>query len=252
VKTKLFSILILVLLTSACASNQQVQEQARAAGNTDPLESVNRTFWEFNWDVLDKHVLRPVTVAYVDYTPELVRSGLYNAARNLDEPGNTLNNLLQGKVADSFVSLSRFALNSTFGILGVFDVADELGLERKRENFGETLGTWGVGTGAYLMIPAMGPSDVRSTSGDIVDASYWPIDDLNIYFTVFSGAIKALEGRAQLMAQEQLIYDSLDSYAFIKDVYFQDLAHRVTDGKVQEPELTSEEDAELDALLEEF
>lgn len=250
-KSKFFGILVLLLLTSACASNQQVQEQAQAS-NKDPLESVNRTFWEFNWDILDKHVLRPVTVAYVDYTPELVRGSLYNAARNLDEPGNTLNNLLQGKMSDSLVSLSRFALNSTFGIFGLFDVANDLGLERKREDFGETLGKWGVDTGAYLMIPGMGPSDVRSTSGDIVDSSYWPIDDLNIYFTVFSGAIKALEARAQLMAQEQLIYDSLDSYAFVKDVYFQDLAHKVTDGKVQEPELTSEEDAELDALLEEF
>lgn len=246
--SRLITILFFVLLTSACASNRQVNEQVQ---HNDPLESVNRSVWDFNWEVLDKHVLRPATVVYVDYTPEIMRSSLHNAARNLDEPANTINNLLQGKVEDSFVSLGRFAINSTFGIFGFFDIAGDFGLERKREDFGQTLGVAGAGTGAYLMLPALGPNDVRSLTGDVVDSSYWPIADLNIYFAVFSRAIKALEGRAQLMAQEQLIYDSLDSYSFIKNVYFQDLQYRVTDGKVQQPELT-EEDAELDALLEEF
>ncbi|BDX07701.1 MlaA family lipoprotein [Planctobacterium marinum] len=246
---KLITGLFFSLLLSACASNRQVDEQVQE--HNDPLESVNRSVWEFNWEVLDQHVLRPVTVAYVDYTPEVVRDGLHNAARNLDEPANLLNNLLQGKVNDSFVSLGRFAINSTFGIFGVFDFASDMGLERKREDFGQTLGKAGAGTGAYLMLPGLGPSDVRSFTGDVVDSSYWPVADLNIYFAVFSRAIKALEGRASLMAQEQLIYDSLDSYTFVKDVYFQDLAHKVTDGKVEEPEMT-EEDAELDALLEEF
>lgn len=246
---KLIAVLFFALFISACASNQQVSEQARQ--HNDPLESVNRSVWDFNWEVLDHHVLKPVTTVYVDYTPEVLRNGLFNAARNLDEPANVLNNLLQGKVDDSFVSLGRFAINSTFGIVGLFDVAGDLGLERKREDFGQTLGKAGAGIGAYLMLPALGPSDVRSLTGDVVDSSYWPVADLNLYFAVFSRAIKALEGRASLMAQEQLIYDSLDSYSLVKDIYFQNLAHKVTDGKVKEPEMT-EEDAELDALLEEF
>lgn len=245
----LLIILLFTTIISGCASNKQVQDRA---SNSDPLETVNRTIWDFNRDILDEYILKPVTVAYVDNTPEKFRAGLYNAARNLDEPSNFVNNLLQGKVGASATSFGRFTINSTLGLLGLVDVAADMGLERQSEDFGQTLGSWGVGTGPYLMLPALGPSDPRSFTGDVVDRLYWPMNDLNVYWNFFSTGVQVVEARASLMAQEQLIYDSLDSYAFVKDIYFQNLANQVADGVEDDSDEFSEEDEELDALLDEF
>ncbi len=244
-------LLVCTLVLSGCSSTQQVDDQV-SASNNDPLESINRSIWSFNWDFLDKNVVRPVTVAYVDYMPGFARSGLRNAADNLEEPGNTVNNLLQGKVTDSVTSGLRFVVNSTVGLFGTIDVADYLGLEVKKEEFGQTLGVWGFDTGPYLMAPALGPTDVRNATGDIVDSSYFPLADLNLYFAVLRGAVSALEARAQLMEQEQLLYDAVDSYALVRSIYFQSVEHEVKDGKVEPSEQELAEDEELEALLEDF
>lgn len=241
---------VLVLNLAACSSTRTVEQQV--AAENDPLESINRPIWEFNWEVLDKHVLRPTAVAYVDYVPKFARVGLSNAANNLDEPSNALNNLLQGKFTDSFTSVFRFAVNSSFGLFGLVDVAAKAGIEAKDEEFGETLGTWGMGTGAYLMVPGMGPTDVRSATGDVVDSSYFPLSDLTFYTAFFKTAVSALEGRAALIEQEQLLYDAVDSYSMIKNVYFQNLNNNLYDGNPPEPEVDEEEDEELDALLDDF
>lgn len=246
----LLIVILITIFTTGCASNKSAQE--RASAHSDPLESVNRVVWDFNRDVLDEHLLKPVTVAYIDNMPEGLRTGVYNAALNLDEPGNFVNNLLQGKLGASFESAGRFVINSTIGLLGLVDVADDMGLERQTEDFGQTLGVWGVGTGPYLMLPVLGPSDPRSFTGEVVDRLYWPINDLNIYLNVFSTSIKVVEARASLLAQDQLIYDSLDSYSFVKDIYFQSLASQVADGVLEDSDEFSEEDEELDALLEDF
>lgn len=244
--------LVMALILTGCASNKQAQQQA-AGGNSDPLESINRPIWEFNWEVLDENVLRPAAIAYVEYTPTGLRKGLHNAALNLEEPANSLNNLLQGKVTDSFSSLGRFVVNSTIGLLGLVDVATDIGMERKEEEFGETLGVWGIDTGPFLMLPALGPSDARSLTGDVVDSSYFPITDLSGSVLIFSSLITALESRAELVAQEQLLYDAVDSYSLLKNVYFQNLANNVADGQLEPSNVdTSEEDAELDDLLEDF
>lgn len=250
-------IIILTLITlGGCASRQNVNEQAQAQNNADerdPLESFNRAMWDFNYDVLDKYILRPVTVVYVDYMPNPARKGLFNAALNLEEPSNSVNNLLQGKVEGSFVSLGRFLLNSTVGILGLFDVASEIGLERAEEEFGEVLGVYGVGTGPYLMIPAMGPTDIRSTVGDVVDSSYFPLQDLNLYVTIVRTGIKVLEGRAQLMDQESQLDQSLDPYAFVKNAYFQNLEFKVSDGKTaQKPEELEQEEEGFEDFLDDL
>ncbi|MCV2883302.1 VacJ family lipoprotein [Aestuariibacter sp. AA17] len=249
-----------LLVLTGCASNSSVQEQAEQhADPKDPFESVNRELWDFNYDVLDKHVLRPVTVAYVDYMPGFARTGLLNMAENLEEPANTVNNLLQGKVDDSLVSIGRFVLNSTVGILGAFDVATEIGLEVKDEDFGEVLGVYGVETGPYLMIPALGPNDVRSGAGDIVDSAYFPLADLNFYLSFMRAGIKAIETRAALIEQEQMLEQSLDPYTFVKNAYFQNLTFKVTDGQAGEDEVpemapneSEEELEEIDALLDEL
>jgi phospholipid-binding lipoprotein MlaA len=169
---------------------------------------------------------------------------------NLEEPSNSVNNLLQGKVSGTFVSLGRFLLNSTVGLLGSIDVASKIGLAPEEEEFGEVLGSWGVGTGPYLMVPALGPNDPRSGVGDYIDSAYGPLDSLNIYFSALRFGIKALEARASLIQQEQQLDNAADPYSFVKNAYFQNLEYKVKDGKVEK---TQEEEAledDIDAYLE--
>jgi len=249
-------VLVLVtglLLLGGCASKQATTEQTQQYEDPkDPLESLNRTMWDFNYEILDEYILRPTAVAYVDYMPQIARTGLLNMAENLEEPSNSLNNLLQGKLDGTFTSLGRFLLNSTVGILGLIDVASEIGLEPEEEEFGEVLGKWGVGTGPYLMVPALGPTDVRSSVGDFVDTSYSPIDALNFYVGFFRVGIKALEGRASLIQQEQQLNSSADPYAFVKSAYFQNLEFKVKDGVIEKTEEEEALEDDIDAFLDDL
>ena len=242
-------ILCAAAVLAACASSEQALKPHHGP---DPFESVNRDIWDFNWDILDKHIVRPLTVTYVEYMPAPARKGLYNAALNLEEPASAVNNLLQGKFGDSATSVGRFVINSTLGVFGLFDVAESISLSRKDEEFGETLGVWGVGTGPFLMIPAMGPNDPRNLTGDVVDGSYFPLADLNGYVTILTTAIKAIELRANLMEQEQLIEQSVDPYAMVKDIYFQQQAFKVSDGKVERTEQEKALDEDIDAYLDDL
>lgn len=252
------------LVLGGCASSKSASEQAQnanfdkaegkevdASDPRDPLESFNRAMWSFNWDILDKYVLRPVAVSYRENVPHFVRRGVHNAALNLEEPSSTVNNLLQGEMQGMAVSAGRFVINTTVGLLGTVDIAKDMGLERRPEEFGEVLGTWGAGTGPYLMLPALGPNDIRSATGTIVDNAYFPLADLNIYLNVLQSGVKLLEARADLVAQEDQLYNSLDPYAFVKDAYLQRVADKVNNGEEQEK--TDEEEAlddELDAYLD--
>jgi phospholipid-binding lipoprotein MlaA len=208
--------------------------------------------WDFNYEILDEYLLRPAAVAYADYMPQVARTGLLNVAENLEEPSNGLNNLLQGKMDGTFVSVGRFLLNSTVGLLGLIDVASEIGLEPKEEEFGEVLGKWGLDTGPYLMIPARGPSDVRSSIGDVVDTSYSPIDGLNFYLGFLRVGIKAIESRASVIQQEQQLSSSSDPYAFVKSAYFQNLEFKVKDGKIEKSEEEAALEDDIDAFLDDL
>ena len=248
----MLSLLGLTLLTG-CASRHGAEQQAsKYQDPKDPLESVNRVMWDINYDILDEYLLRPVTVAYVDYMPQFARTGLLNAAENLEEPSYTLNNLLQGKLDGAFVSLGRFVVNSTVGLVGTIDVASKIGLDSKPEEFGEVLGKWGIKTGPYLMLPALGPSDVRSATGDVVDTAYAPLDSLNVYFNVLRVGVKAIEGRALVIQQEQQLANSSDPYTFVKSAYFQNLEFKVKDGKVEKTKEEKALDNELDAFLDDL
>lgn len=253
---KKVSVLFLVtalLILGGCASQPAATGQAqRYADPKDPLESLNRTMWDFNYEILDEYILRPTAVAYSDYMPQVARTGLLNVAENLEEPSNGLNNLLQGKMDGTFISVGRFLLNSTVGLLGLIDVASEIGLEPKEEEFGEVLGKWGVGTGPYLMIPARGPSDVRSSIGDVVDTSYSPIDGLNFYLGFLRVGIKAIESRASVIQQEQQLSSSSDPYAFVKSAYFQNLEFKVKDGKIEKSEEEAALEDDIDAFLDDL
>lgn len=267
-------LLIVISLLGGCASNnaQQQASQNVASQNSssqeltanepaavdtsdprDPLESVNRVVWDFNWEVLDAYILRPVTVAYVSVMPQFARTGLLNAAQNLEEPANLTNNLLQGKVDDGLDSLARFLINSTVGLLGTIDVASKIGLDRKEEQFGETLGVWGVETGPFLMLPFLGPSDPRSFIGDYVDGFAFPMTLIDGGLNFARLGISLLETRAQLLDQEAQIEQAVDDYAFLKNAYFERLEFRVTDGRsgdkvIEEEQL--DDFADFEAMLE--
>jgi phospholipid-binding lipoprotein MlaA len=250
-KVSVFVLTTGLMLLGGCASQPGAIEQSQQfADPKDPLESLNRTMWDFNYEILDEYLLRPTAVAYADYMPQIARTGLLNIAENLEEPSNSLNNLLQWKLDGTFISLGRFLLNSTVGLLGMIDVASEVGLEPTEEEFGEVLGKWGLNTGPYLMIPALGPSDIRSSVGDFVDSSYSPIDGLNFYFSALRVGIKALEGRASVIQQEQQLTSSSDPYAFVKSAYFQNLEFKVKDGKVVKTEEEAALEDDIDAFLD--
>jgi len=157
--------------------------------------------------------------------------------------------MLQGKVDGSMVSLARFLVNTTVGVLGVFDVATAMDLHEKEESFGEVLGVWGLDTGPYLMVPARGPTDIRSTTGDVVDNMVFPMNVLASNFTIFTAVIGVLEARAQLLSQDSTLNSSLDPYSFVKTAYFQRLEFKVNDGKIEK---TLEAQAEEMEDFEEF
>ncbi|MEW6989424.1 VacJ family lipoprotein [Colwelliaceae bacterium 6441] len=246
--TKIFCIFSFALLFSACSSTPQTTSNADAP--MDPLESINRPFWTFTWDYADKYVLKPTSQAYVENVNEEVRSALFNMAMNLNEPSAIINNLLQGKFSDAAKSTGRFVLNSTIGLLGMYDPASDFGWGRKQEEFGEVLGVYGVGNGPYLVVPGMGPTSLRKEVGDYVDRYYWPLAVIDFWPNVLRAGVMALEQRALLVDQEQIINDSVDSYEFVKNAYFQNMKYKVYDGNP--PIEVDENEQELEAFMDEF
>jgi len=251
-----FAVLLpLMLLVTGCASkpdNKQTQQQTDYRDSRDPLETINRPLWDFNYDILDKYVLRPATVGYMTVVPKPARKGLVNVANNLSEPASFLNGTLQAKPDRAAISAGRFLVNSTLGLFGLFDVATRIGLVEQGEDFSQTLAVWGVGDGPYLMLPALGPTTVRGTAGGLVDNLYFPLGLLNTPLTLTRAAINALDGREQLMSMENMLEESLDLYAFIKESYYQRQLFKIYDGnppKQEEPEV---DESVFDDLLDDL
>ncbi|MDP5191816.1 MlaA family lipoprotein [Rheinheimera baltica] len=247
------------LVLCGCASKPADTVQAEAdnmsahyADSRDPLENINRPLWDFNYDILDQYLLRPATVGYMTVVPKPARKGLVNAANNLNEPASFLNSTLQAKPNSAAISAGRFLVNSTLGIFGLFDVATKIGLAEKSEDFSQTLAVWGVGDGAFLMIPALGPSTVRDTTGTVVDSLYFPLALLNTPLSLTRAAIGALDAREQLMSMESLLEESLDPYAFIKESYFQRQQFKIYDGNPPQPPEPEIDEAAFDDLLDDL
>ncbi len=215
---------------------------ASYADPRDPLERINRPLWDFNYDILDAYLLRPATVGYMAVVPKPARTGLVNMVDNLGEPASFVNSVLQAKPKKAAVSVGRFLVNSTVGILGLFDVARDIGLNPAEEDFNQTLAVWGVGDGAFLMIPARGPSTIRDTTGTLVDNLYFPLSVLNTPLTITRAVIGALSSREQLMQVENMLNDSLDPYSFVKESYYQRQLFKIYDGNPPQPEETLDDD----------
>ncbi len=236
------------LALAACASLLAgcAQVPPNAGENpADPWEGFNRNVHAFN-STLDRAVAKPVAEAYVEWTPELVRKGVSNAVDNLGEPSNALNNTLQGKVDKGIGSLFRFLVNSTFGIAGLFDVAGEIGLAAAPEDFGQTLGVWGVGQGPYLELPLLGPSTVRDVTRYPVRWAAGPmtyvLDDEEWYWSAGLLALEGVDARARLLPLEAMRASTVDEYAAIRDAYLAARENAVRDGE------KADEQEELGAL----
>lgn len=198
--------------------------------NEDPWESFNRKVYRFN-DVLDRWALKPVAKGYRKVTPDVVEDGVHNVFRNLGEARNLANNLLQLKMHDAGVDTARFFFNTTFGLLGFFDVATKMGLQRNDEDFGQTLGAWGVKSGPYVVLPLLGPSTVRDTVSlypDSFTSQYRYINDVPVRNSMF--ALNLVDTRASLLTAERLITG--DKYRFIRNAYLQNREFKVQDGNV--------------------
>lgn len=226
-QTKLKGLLLATLLggmLSGCAST----------ANNDPLEGFNRGVYKFN-DVADKAVIKPVAGAYKAVLPSPVRSGVNNFFSNLNTFVSAINDLLQFKFDKAAEGAGRFVINSTFGIAGLVDVASMDGIEKRNEDFGQTLGHWGVGSGAYIVLPFLGPSSVRDTTGLVVDTlAFDPITYVDDPATRnVARTVKLIDKRAQYLPASDLLDEAaLDPYAFMRDAYFQRRNSQIHDGNV--------------------
>ena len=233
---RLLSCLAISITLAGCASTAPVVPE-----NDDPWVGWNRGTQVFN-DNLDKAILKPVAKGYQWITPDFVDEGVSNFFSNINDIGVTLNDLLQFKITQSGMDGSRFLINTTAGVAGFIDVASMIDLPKHKEDFGQTLGFWGVPSGSYLVLPFFGPSSPRDAVGLVGDALFNPLTYVSVFggaavnaVTVGSRAIDVTDRRADLMTTEKIVNEgSIDRYDFIKNSYEQNRNYLIHDGNPPE------------------
>jgi phospholipid-binding lipoprotein MlaA len=214
------------------------------ADNVDPLEPVNRKVFWVN-DTADRWVIRPVAKGYDRFVPGPLKRGVHNVLVNLGTPAVALNQFLQGKPRQGASDTGRFLLNSTVGILGLFDVASRGGLPRHDEDFGQTFGVWGIGSGPFLMLPARGPATVTDAVGSVLDFFTNPLNLItpsrDRYVAI---GVDALDTRVQLLSVDGLI--SGDPYLFMRDAYLQRRQFLINDGLIEDDPFLDDFDDDYD------
>ena len=246
---KFVLIFLLALALSACAS---------VTGPTDPndpFESYNRAVYQFN-DKFDTYLLKPVSKGYDKITPTPVQKGVSNFFSNLDDVLVIINDLFQLKFSQFFSDTGRLLVNSTLGIYGIIDWASDIGLEKHNEDFGQTLGYWGVPPGPYFVLPFLGPSTIRDTGGLTADTAYFnpiykevgqsfPPPSREPEYAVWGmTSLNFVDKRAQFLKKEEILDEAaLDPYIFIREGYLQRRKHLVYDGNppVEKPEFDESE-----------
>jgi phospholipid-binding lipoprotein MlaA len=230
---------IAVFVASGCATppnSADREAMAEFEKLNDPAEPTNRTIFEINRG-LDRAFLKPVATVYRDYMPKFIQDRINDALNNLRSPVIFLNDLLQGKVDRAIATVARFMVNSTWGLLGLNDIATDLGMEGHEEDFGQTLAVWGVPEGPYLMLPLFGPSNPRDTIGLVVDFltdpfNLWASNTDRSYAVLGRTGGRAVDERAiHMEALDDLERTSLDYYAAIRSLYRQRRADQIQDGK---------------------
>lgn len=231
-------VLALLCLVSGCTTSEAFEEDSLEAEYGiveqtayDPIEPFNRAIFTFN-EYADRWVLKPVAKGYRNVVPELAREGVHNVLTNLTEPLVFTNSLLQLDSERAFTSFWRFTLNSTFGILGLRDFAGEVGLKYRDEDFGQTLGSYGMGPGPYLVLPLLGPSNARDLLGTVTDyvldpVNYGPDDE----WLLGEGLVGAVDTRERLLEVIDDIYEtSLDPYTTFRSGYLQRRKDAIANG----------------------
>jgi phospholipid-binding lipoprotein MlaA len=226
-----------LLTLGGCATTKSLVTDARGGpgARLDPWENWNRKVFAFN-EGLDERILKPVATGYAKVVPQFVRRSVDNFFANAADAWSAVNNVLQGKAEPAFTDVVRFTTNTVFGFFGVLDIASEFGLEHHYEDFGQTLGRWGFGAGAYIVWPLIGPSTVRETIALPLDRTASPalyISDGSYQFGVVG--LQIINTRARLLGASQVIDDiALDKYTFIRDAYLQRRRSLVFDGDAPE------------------
>lgn len=233
----LFPVIILLAL-SGCATLDGPTEPH------DPWERFNRGMYNFN-DKIDRAILKPVAKGYRAVTPDAVEKGISNFFSNLGEIKVLANDILQLKLITALSDTGRFLVNSTIGIGGLFDVAKHMKLEKHNEDFGQTLGRWGVPDGPYLVLPFFGPSSVRDSIGIRADFELNPINEVDDYDTRTAlYALDIVQTRAWLLEAGEIVDEAaFDPYIFMREAYLQRRRNLVFDGK---PPAETGEDEEID------
>ena len=220
-------LVLLLLASSSFTFSEEIQK-------VDPLEDINRVFYELNFNILDPVIIKPVAIIYDQATPKPVRQVLRNFFSNLDEVPSLVNNVLQGKFGQAGNNAGRFLMNTAIGLGGFFDVAKKAGLQPgEDEDFGQTLAVWGVPAGPYLMLPFFGPSTFRDAPSNFVDSLFDPFSYNNrLPVRVAIKGIDLIALRADLLGIDDVI--SGDEYLFIRDVYLQNREYVISDGAIED------------------
>ncbi len=241
----LLSSLVVSITLAGCASTATTVPE-----KNDPWVGWNRGTQTFN-DNLDKAIVKPLAQGYEWITPEFVNEGITNFFSNINDIGVTVNDLLQFKLTQSGMDASRFLINTTAGVGGFVDVAKMIDLPKHKEDFGQTLGYWGVPSGSYLVLPIFGPSSPRDTFGLVGDALFNPLTYVSIFggaaataATAGSKVLDVTDKRAHLMTTEKIVNEgSIDRYDFIKNSYEQNRDYLIHDGNLPDdtdPDLNDE------------
>jgi len=239
-------LLLALLLLSACAHTGGAQgTENREPANVDPWESFNRSMFRFN-DKMDEAVIKPVARGYKKVVPSGIRRGVGNVFLNLNEPTTIVNDLLQGKGNQAAHDFMRFVVNSTFGLLGWFDLATPMGMERHEEDFGQTFSVWGISHGPYLVLPLLGPSTLSDGIGLVpstlyTDPRYYAGNTASTYAIV---GFNAIDTRARLLGASKVEALQLDPYVFRRETYLQRRERLVYDGNPPQADDFLDEDWE--------
>ena len=223
------AIVLSLLVLAGCATTGTHKD--------DPYEDFNRSMYTFNKG-LDTYFLKPVAKGYDTVTPAVVSDRISGVFDNIDEVPTLANSLLQWKWGSVGVTFSRFVINSTLGLGGMFDPASAMGLDRRDEDFGQTLAAWGAPQGAYLMLPFLGPSTMRDVWGKPVDGYLSPMQEIDHVRT--RNAVRGMDlidTRKRLLELDPLLEEALDEYVFVRDAYLQRRNYLIHDGNPPLPEL---------------
>ncbi len=233
---------------SACGTLKNASPEASPAASAppsqpapdndnDPLQGFNRAMYTFN-DKLDKYALKPLAKGYRAITPSAVRKGISNFFSNLREPTVMFNNLLQGKPKQASSDLGRFLVNSTVGLAGLIDVSSKIGMDKHDEDFGQTLAVWGVGDGPYLVLPLLGPSNLRDGPALIVDSATYPPNYMEERSTKDKLLlVEIISRRAQLLDASDILDQAAgqDPYIFVREAVRQRRRNLIYDGNPPQP-----------------